>query len=50
MFLCFDVMVMSTASSMSFPGDCGVGMSGVYMYNNVGDMMPRCGTPVLNWR
>ena len=35
---------------MSFTGACGVGVSYVYMLNNVGDRTPPCGTPVLNWR
>ena len=35
---------------MSFTDDCGVGVSDVYMLKSVGDMMPPCGTPFLNWR
>ena len=41
---------MSSAYVVSFTGAYGVGVSDVYMLNNVGDRTPPCGTPVLNWR
>ena len=28
---------------------CGVGVSDGYMLKSVGDSMPPCGTPFLNW-
>ena len=46
MLFCVDVMVMSSAYVVSFAGACGVGLSDVYMLNNVGDRTPPCGTPV----
>ena len=45
MSLCVDVMV-----SVCFTGASGVGVSDVYMLNNVGNRTLPCGTPVLNWR
>ena len=50
MWLCVDVMVMASAYVVSFTGACGVGVSDVYMLKSVGDSMPPCGTPLLNWR
>ena len=50
MSLCVDVMVMSSAYVVSFTGACGVGVSDMYMLNNVADRMPHCGSSVLNWR
>ena len=50
MSLCVDVMVMSSAYVVSFTSACGVGVSDAYMLNNVGDLTPPCGTPVVNWR
>ena len=47
MSLWVDVMVMSSAYIVSFTVVCGVGVSDVYMLNNVGDRTPPCGTPVL---
>ena len=46
-FICVDVMVMSSAYVVRFIGACGVGVSDVYMLNNVGDRTPPCVTPVL---
>ena len=37
MSLCVDVMVMSSAYVVSFTGACGVGVSDVYILNNVGE-------------
>ena len=50
MSLCVDVMVMSYAYVVIFTGVCGVGVSDVYNLKSVGDRMPHCGTPFLNWR
>ena len=38
MFLCVDVMVMSSVYVVSFTCACGVGVSDVYMLNSVGDL------------
>ena len=35
---------------MCFTGNCGVGVSNVYMLESVGDGTPHCGPPFLNWR
>ena len=40
MSLSVDVMVMSSASVVSFAGACGVGVSDVYMLKSVGDRTP----------
>ena len=48
--LCVENMVLTSAYIVRFSGACGVGVSNVYMLNNVGDRTPPCGTPVLNWR
>ena len=45
--LCVDIMAMSSAYVVSFNGAC-VGVSNVYMLNNMGDRTPPCETPVLN--
>ena len=43
MSVCVDVMVMSSASVVSFTGACGVG-SIICVY------VEECGTPSVNWR
>ena len=48
MSLCVNVMVISSAYVVSFPGACGVGVSDVYMFKSVGNCTPPCGTPFLN--
>ena len=49
MSFCVDDIMTSSAYVVRFTGACGVGMSDVYMLNNVCDRTPPCGTPVLNW-
>ena len=44
-WLCVDVMVMSSVYVVSFTGSCGIGVSDVYMLNSVGNMTPPCGSP-----
>ena len=45
MSLYVDVMMMSSACVMRFTSVCGVGVSDVFIVNNVGDRTPPCGTP-----
>ena len=40
MLLCVDVIVISSVYVLSFTGACGVGVSDMYMLNNVGARMP----------
>ena len=44
MSLYVDVMVMSYTYALSCTGACGVGLSDMYILNNVGDKTPPCGT------
>ena len=44
---CVAIMVISSAYAVSFTGACCVGVSNVYMLNNVGST-PPCGITVLN--
>ena len=48
LLMCIDVMVMSSEYVVNFTAACGVGMSDMYMLNNVGDKTPSCRKPVLN--
>ena len=48
--LTVDVIVMLCVYVISFTGACGIGVSDVYVLNNVGDRTPISETPVLNWR
>ena len=48
--VCVDVMVMSSAQTMTRTGVLSGGISAVCMLNSVGERTPPCGTPVLNWR
>ena len=48
MWLCVDVMVMSSVYVVLLVLVELLESSEVYMLNNVGDRMPPCGTPVLN--
>ena len=43
-------MFMSSMYVVRFTCACGVGVSDVHTLNNVFDITPPCGTPVLNWR
>ena len=42
MSFCVDIIVMSSEYVVSFTVACGVGVSHVYMLNNIGDTQP-CG-------
>ena len=48
MSMCVDVIVMSHAYVVNFTCACGVGVSDVYMLNNLVDRTPPCGTSVLH--
>ena len=50
MSLCVDVMVVMSVYVVNFTGAYGVGVSDMYILNNVGGRMPPCETPVSNWR
>ena len=39
------LMLWSSVYDVSFNGSCGVGMTGVYICNSVGDINLSCGTP-----
>ena len=45
----FAMFISLYGDVVTFTGACGVGVSGVYMLNSVGDRTTPCGTPVLNW-
>ena len=47
---CVDAMVMLFAYVVNFTGACCVGISHVYMLNNVGERNPPWCTSVLNCR
>ena len=49
LYLCRSVL-MSSAYVVSIAGACGIGVSYVYVLNNVDERTPMCGTLVLNWR
>ena len=42
-------MEMSFAYVMIFTGEMGVGRSDIYKLKSMGERIPPCGTPVLNW-
>ena len=43
------VATMLPKSIKYYNNACGVGVSDVYMFNNVGHRTLPCGTSVLNW-